>query len=65
MNELDKYEKNCIISALEIAKLVLAEDVGQTWPLTLARESCLKHLDISDEEAEILQEKIDILLGEG
>ena len=60
MNELNKYEKNCILSALEIAKLVLAEEVGQ-----MPRETCIEHLDISNEEAEVLQEKINILLGEG
>tara|TARA_B100001142_G_C14045834_1_gene543870 strand:+ start:182 stop:382 length:201 start_codon:yes stop_codon:yes gene_type:complete len=66
MNEFSKYEKNCILSALEIARLILADRSGEDVMLRAwTREDCLDHLDISDEEAEILEEKINILLGEG
>lgn len=53
------WERNLMITALEIAHLVLSGKVGGD-----ACECVLNELDISDEDADILSQNIDKILNE-
>lgn len=53
------WERNLMITALEIAHLVLSGKVGGD-----ACECVLSELDISDEDADILSQNIDKILNE-
>ena len=59
-NEIN-WEDNVIISVMEIARVVLEpkpkDEPFHTWPLLT--EYILKELDISDEEAEVLFQRIE------
>tara|TARA_B100000287_G_C20528674_1_gene739910 strand:- start:251 stop:448 length:198 start_codon:yes stop_codon:yes gene_type:complete len=61
IDEFDKDEINVIISCLEIARIVLSGKEEGT--LLWTKEYCVDQLDISDEEVDILEEKIELLLN--
>ena len=56
MNRVELENEHVLVSVLEIARLALTEDSGDF-------EYILEHLDISDEEGDILVQKINSLLN--
>ena len=59
---MDAVDKAVIVSALEIASIILSgHDEGT---LLWSKEHVLDHLDISDEEADILLDRIKEMLDE-
>ncbi len=57
--ETAEWERNVILSSLEIALMVLSGDIGED-----AREHALNALDVSDNEADILEANLQVLLNE-
>ena len=59
MNELNDWEENIRVTAMEIAWMVLTGKLGED-----VCEHALEELDISDDEAGVLEANLEALLDE-
>ena len=57
--EMNEAEKNILITSMEIALMVLSGSLGNN-----VRERVLDVLDISDVEADVLEDSLDVVMNE-
>ena len=57
--EANDWERNVILSSLEIAWMVLGGHAGES-----AREHVLNSIDVNDNEADVLEANIEAILNE-
>ena len=57
--EMNEAEKNILITSMEIALMVLSGSLGND-----VRERVLDVLDISDVEADVLEDNLDVVMEE-